>query len=119
MIDVMTTTRRFLLYDKEGNTINWDMITVKSYEALETLKKEGILDYFELRSGGKGMPVLRIRTRELTKAGTVMVGPDSEIGSPCSECGTQVDEITLPAREDLGGGPYTFERCPRCGLEEH
>jgi len=46
------------------------------------------------------------------------VGPYQ--ASPCSECGTPMMLVTLPSKEEQEHlGSYTFERCPKCGMEEH
>lgn len=37
----------------------------------------------------------------------------------CSECGTMMEEVTLPPNKEFGQPPYTYERCPKCGMEEH
>lgn len=40
--------------------------------------------------------------------------------SSCSECGTPMMLIKLPSNEEQEYlGSYTFERCPKCGMEEH
>lgn len=37
----------------------------------------------------------------------------------CSECGSIMDDVTLPPNEEFKQPSYTFERCPKCGMEEH